>query len=135
MAATLSQDTGDPPSQLSTSARLFSRALGLSSAKNAATTASPIADRRHARLKRPVPRLLDGARGVVRRGLDFSAALHRLGDAVLHQLPEQRQAGLRCVPMRGRDLRLSQSHQAIARFQCVIEEGELMVARERREPK
>ena len=81
-----------------------------------------------------MPLLLNGARGVVGRGLDFGAALHRLGDALLHQLPEQRQAGLRRIPMRRRDLRLRQPHQAVARFERVIEEGELVVARERREP-
>ena len=41
-----------------------------------------------------MPLLLNGARGVVGRSLDFGAALHRLGDAIGNELTEQRQAGL-----------------------------------------
>jgi hypothetical protein len=37
-----------------------------------------------------MPLLLNGACGVVGRGLDFGAALHRLGDALIQQLPKKR---------------------------------------------
>ena len=66
--------------------------------------------------------------------LDFHARRGRLRDAVGDELAKERQAGLRRVPMRRRDLSLRQSHQAVARFERVIQEGELMVARERRKP-
>src|SRR5260221_6706486 len=41
---------------------------------------------------------------------------------------------LRGVPMRRRNLRPRQSYQAVAAFQRVIEESELMVPRQRRQP-
>ena len=53
-----------------------------------------------------MPLLLDGACGVIGGTLDFSAPFHRLGDALLHQLAEQRQAVRGRVPIRCRDLRL-----------------------------
>ena len=126
----------EPMSQLSTSARFFSRAFGLSAEKKAAITASPIdADVTSVALRRAgAVASWIGARGVVGRGLDFRAALHRLVDALLHQLPEQRQAGLRRVPMRRRDLRRVSPTRLSPRLQRVVEEGELVLARQRREP-
>ena len=89
---------------------------------------------RDLRFQIAVPRLLYGAHRVVRRVLDFGAALHGLRRLVAHQLPKQRQAGLRFVPVRRRDLIRGQPHQAVAAFQRVIEEGEFMVARQCRQP-
>ena len=122
-------------SQLSTSARFFSRAFGLSSAKNAAITASPIRRMSFSRASNERCRCSWMARAVS-SGAAWISARPFIASATrsFTSLPEQRQAGLRRVPMRRRDLRLRQPHQAVARFQRVIEEGELVVARERREP-
>ena len=60
--------------------------------------------------------LVGCCRGAADRLAPFSASVHRLTN-----LPEQRQAGLCRVPIRRRDLRLGQSHEAVAALQRVIE--------------
>lgn len=79
-------------------------------------------------------RLLDGAHRIVWSILDFRTPLDRLCDVVSYQLPEEREPWCQLIPVRRRDLRRCQADQAVAAFQCVVEERELVVARERGKP-
>ena len=84
--------------------------------------------------QRAVAGLLNDAGGVVGRVLDFGAALHGLRHLVAHQLPEQRKTRPLPIPMSGGDLIAGQPHQTVAAFQGVIEEGEFVIPRQRRQP-
>src|SRR5262249_7246983 len=56
------------------------------------------------------------------------------GHAIRDESAEQRQARLQRIPMHRRDLVGVEADEAITAFECVIEEGELVLARERRQP-
>lgn len=77
--------------------------------------------------------LLNDTHRIVGCAADFSARLRRLGHAV-GKLAKQRQAGLRRVPVHRRDLRSVEAHEAVAAFQRMVEESELVILHERRKP-
>ena len=80
--------------------------------------------------------LLNDTHRIVGCAADFSARLRRLGHAVGNELAKQkqRQAGLRRVPVHRRDLRSVEAHEAVAAFQRMVEESELVILHERRKP-
>jgi hypothetical protein len=65
---------------------------------------------------------------------DPSATFFRRFQMIAHELANKGR-WLRRVPMRGRNLRSSQTDEAVTTLQRVIEEGEFMVAGQCRQPK
>ena len=74
-----------------------------------------------------------GAGDIVGGIADFPAALQRLGEALADDRGEQGRRGV-LVPMQCRDLRPCQPDQRVAGLQGMVEEGEFVVAGQRRQP-
>ena len=81
-----------------------------------------------------VARFLDRALDVVGGQSDLCAAGKSRFESLSDQLPEQRQSGLTRIPMHSRDLYASQPDETVPAFQRMVEERELVVARQGRQP-
>jgi hypothetical protein len=87
----------------------------------------------HCRLDYRVLCFLHRAQHIIRRLTNCRAALHHLLHPLRHKANEQ--AALPIVtPGQRADLPRRQTHQAVAGLQRVVQEGELVVARQRRQP-